>query len=285
MDVGGFRYTRRVNVSARFLPETFEGFHLKIVGSANNDIDTDIAVTDTGGSYLTGTEMAAELQAQIRAAIGAGADLTVAWTNFYFTVDAIDSTSIAISAPSAEVTYQNATAKYFGGVDAETDTITGGFPEGCTVGSQLNSNYRKIINVVWDRVPLREAADYHFVNPQTTGTPAYYRIENWNYLLLFPIPTSQKDLVISYQGFPSIDASPTTSSVVPTDIPTEFHKAIANKVAEEMLLGTFEDRYADRRRAEYEQYVRKYKVMRSNQNTDGAGGNRVEQLPYYVVED
>ena len=282
-DVGGMRLARKLNVSGLFIPETFEGFHLEIVGSTNNDVDSDIAIT-SASSRLTGTEMAAMLQVQIRAAIGTGTeDLTVAWANFYFTIDAIDSTSIEISAPSATTTYLDATTKLFGGVDSETDTITGGFPEGCTVASALNSDFRSIDMVAWNNVLLKEGTASLFVNPEVTGTPAYYYVDNWAYLLLYPSPTVQTDLTIVYFGLPTVSASATTASNLPTEIPVEYQKGICNKVAEEMLLGTHEEKLANRMRVDYNDCVRTYKINKANQNTD-ARTRRDVYRPNITVE-
>jgi len=282
-DVGGFRYTRKLQASGTFVPETFEGFHIEIVGSTNNDIDSDVAIT-SASSRLTGTEMAAMLQVQIRAAIGTGSeDLTVAWSNFYFTIDAIDSTSIEISAPSAETTYIDATTKLFGGVDSEDDTIVGGFPEGCTVGSALPTGCRTILGVSWDQAPLVGAEESMFRNPQSTGTPGYYYVSNMAYILLYPVPTSQHDLTLSYYGIPTLLASPATTTELPTEIPPEFQDGIANKVAEELLLGTHETRLGDRMRGDYEQAVTKYILQRANNNTEARIGHTVSPLPYYVV--
>lgn len=282
MDIGGYRYERKLEMKGTFIPETFEGFHLEIVGSSNNDIDSDIAVTSTGGGRITGAAMATELQSQIRTAIGAGSDLTVAYTNFYFTVDGIDSTTIEITAPTATATYLDATAKLFGGLHDGTTSITGDFPQGCTTAATAPTGLRTIQNIVWDRFPLKEAAPVHFLDLQATGTPAYYYQDNWGYILLYPITTEQKDLTVSYEGIPELTASPATSTTLPTEIPVEYQDAICIKVAEEMLLGAFDDTYADRRRYEYNEYVKRYKVQKANRNTEARQGVGVNVLPYYV---
>jgi len=283
-DIGGFRYTRKLEVSGTFLPESFEGFNLEIIGSSNNDIDSDIAAASSPtGKRITGTAMAALLQVQIRAAIGAGADLTVAWANFAFTVDAIDSTSIEISAPSSTVAYIDAVSKYFAAGATGTTSIVGGFPRGCTVGAALQSNFRLELSVVWERNTLRETTEASFQDNGTTGSPAYFYIDNWDYILLYPSPTTQKDLSISYEGPPTLETSPTTSTTLPTEIPAEYHKYIAYRVAEELLLGTFEDKLADRRRAEYQRGVNVYNVNKANRNTEARAGVPAYVAPYYVV--
>ena len=283
-DVGGFRYQRKLQVVGYFTPETFEGFHLKIEGSTNNNIDKDVAITDVGGDKTSGSDMATELQVQIRAAIGTGTeDLTVTWGNFKFVVDAIDSTSIEISSPEADVTYLDATEKYFGGVDTGTTSITGGFPRGCTVGSPLESNFRTIRSVTWNRFPLTETTEVSFLNPQSTGTPAYYYIENWDYILLYPVPTTQKDLTISYEGLPVLATTPATSTDLPAEIPTEFQDAIIYRVAEELLLGTHETELAGRMRFEYTEHVTRYRIQNHNKNTEARIGLQHPKLSFYVV--
>jgi len=283
-DVGGFRYTRMLEVTGTFIPEEFEGFHLEIIGSTNNDVDADIAATSAAtGKRITGTAMATLLQTQIRTEIGAGADLTVAWANFAFTVSGIDSTSIEISAPDSEETYIDAVSKYFSTVDTGVLSIVGGFPSGCTVGAPLEDNFRQELSVMWERNRLRETTEASFQNSGTTGTPAYFYIDNWSYILLYPSPTSQKTLSISYQGPPTLEVSPTTSTVLPTEIPEEYHKYVAYRVAEEMLLGSFEDDLADRRRAEYQRGVKTYNVRKANRNTEARAGAAAYVCPYYVV--
>lgn len=283
-DIGGFRFVRKLEITGTFIAEEFEGFHLEIVGSTNNDVDADIAATSSAtGSRLTGTEMAALLQVQIRAEIGAGADLTVTWANFAFTVSGIDSTTIEISAPDSDETYIDATSKYFGGCDDGVLSIESDFPEGCTVGAPLESNFREELSVMWERNQLCETTEASFQNPSATGSPAYYYIDNWGYILLLPSPTTQKNLSISYQGPPTLVASPTTSTVIPAAIPEEYHPYIAYRVAETFLLGSFEDKLADRRRAEYERGVNRYNVRKANRNTEARAGVQASTVPYYVV--
>lgn len=282
MDVGGYRYERKLEMKGTFIPETFEGFHLTITGSTNNDVDSDIAITSTGGSRITGAAMATELQTQIRTAIGGSPDLTVVYANFYFVVDGIDSTTIEIAAPTATTTYIDASAKLFGGVHEEITSITGDFPEGCTVAATAPTGLRKIQSIVWDRFPLSEAAEVHFLDPQPNGTPAYYYQDNWGYIMLYPTTSVQKDLTVSYHGIPEIESSPTTNTELPAEIPEEYQDAISIKVAEDMLLGEFDDDYADRRRYEYGEYVKRYKVQRANRNTESRQGRGTEVLPYYV---
>ena len=80
-DVQGLPYEEYLALTASFDLATTQAFKLTIVGSSNNDIDEDIVVTDADTNNITGTAAATELQAQIRTAIGVGADLTVAWAN------------------------------------------------------------------------------------------------------------------------------------------------------------------------------------------------------------
>jgi len=283
-EVGGMRFTRKLQVTGLFLPETFEGFHLEIVGSTNNDVDSDIAITSVGGSRITGTAMAAMLQVQIRAAIGTGTeDLTVTWSNFYFTIDAQDSTTIEISLPEANTTYLDATSSLFGGVADDVTAITGDFPEGCTVATALASGFRKLQAVGWGSISLREGRASVFINPVSSGTPAYYYVDNWSYLLLYPVPTKQEELTIVYDGQPPLSDTPATNTELPTEIPEEYQKGICNKVAEELLLGTHEPDLANRMRVDYNDCVRMYKLNNLNQNTDAQTRRNVYR-PNITVE-
>jgi len=89
-EVGGLPASAYLAIRESFDMDTTMGFNLTISGSTNNDITTtNVAVTDVDALDQTGTAAATELQAQIRAAIGSGADLTVAWTDYAFTIRGI----------------------------------------------------------------------------------------------------------------------------------------------------------------------------------------------------
>lgn len=269
-DVNGLPYEEYLTLAASFDLETHQAFHLTITGSTNNDVDSDIVVTSADASNQTGAQTAAMLQSQIRAAIGVGADLTVAWTKYYFTVDGIDSTSIVITSPDDTVTYDDYVDELFGESQSGTTSITGGFPLDSTIEATLSADSIRVNKVLWDYWLLTEVTRDYVIDPQITGTPAYYNVRG-NKIRLVPVPTEQEKWYIEYKGVPTQVSSPTESSTIP-DIPEKYQRALAFWVAFQLLLGSFEDTLANRRYAEYKRIVNQYKSDYANNNTDTNGG-------------
>ncbi len=264
-DAKGLPYEEYLTLSEAFDLETHQAFHLTIIGSSNNDIDSDIVVTSADASNQTGAQTATMLQSQIRDAIGGGADLTVTWAKYYFTVDAIDSTSISITGPDDEVTYDNYVAELFGSEQSGITSITGNFPRDCTIESTLSADSIRVNRVLWDNYLLQPVSRGHVVDSGITGDPAYYNVRG-NKIRVVPVPTEQEKWYIEYKGVPSQISSPTDSSDIP-DIPEKYQRAIAYWVAFQLLLGTFEDSLANRRYAEYKRIVNQYRADYANNDT------------------
>lgn len=263
-DVNGVEGRDYLTVAATFTPRASMAFHITIVGSTNNDCDTDVQVT-AGSDNITGTAMATNLQAAIRAAIGSGTeDLTVAWTNFTFTIDAIDSTSIAVTSPDSELSYFDAVELLFEAAMTGTTSVTSGFPRGCTVNAAMPTNSLKIKRIVYDDRELVQSSDpYEFMYPDSTGDPTAYRIYQGK-IQLIPTPTDQKIFYVEHSKL--IDTSALTGSDEVTDIEEIWQRYVAYWVASEMLMESFEDNLAINRRSEYESGVRKYLAHIANQN-------------------
>jgi len=266
-DVHGLPFQDYIAIAAKFFPRTHFGFHLVIVGSSNNDIDSDIAVTDADADEQTGTEMATELQAQIRTAIGVGADLTVTWSNFAFTVGGIDSTSIVITEPEAEETYVNYVNELFGGNQSEVKTIVCDFPEGCTREQDLPADTVSVNTVMWDDYLLVGLVDQSmFEGIKGTGDPLNYMIRGKK-LMLAPAPAEQKKLYIDQKRLPALDAAPDGDSDI-TEIPISYHLALCYGLAAMLLEDTFEENIAKMRREMYWKGVKKYICDNANVNTN-----------------
>lgn len=265
-DAYGLPYEEYVALSATFDLETTQAFHLTIIGSSNNDIDSDIVVTSASASNQTGTETATMLQAQIRAKIGAGADLTVAWASYYFTVSGIDSTSITIEGPDDTVTYEDYVSEIFGGDQSGVLAITGDFPQDCTVEATLHADSIRVDKVLWDDRVLRPITRDYVINPEVTGTPAYYNVRGTK-VRLVPVPTEQERFFIEYKGVPTKVTTPAESSNIP-DIPAQYQRSLAYLVARDLLFGAFEDELANRRYAEYKRIVNQYKIDYANNSTE-----------------
>jgi hypothetical protein len=278
-DVHGIEGVDFLSVKASFTPRSGQAFHLTITGSTNNDIDSDIQVGTSTAVLTTGAIMAANLQTAIRAAIGAGADLTVVWTNFYFTIDAIDSATIDIDAPDAVLNYFDATDLLFGGVLTGTTSCTSGFPEGCTVYADLPTGAINLRTVMWDQY-LLEHSKYpsDFTIPLYTGTPTMYRIY-MGMIQLSPTPTEQKQFYVEYTK--NIDTEALDAGDEITDIEDVWQRYIAYWVASELLVGTHEDNLMKLRYSIYQQGKNKYIAYKANQNT-GAVKKEGNSLWYRV---
>ena len=280
-DVHGIESRDYLNLTGYFTPRTVQAFHLAIVGSTENDIDSDIQIGTSTESFVSGTDMATNLQTAIRAAIGGSADLTVTWTNFYFTVDGIDSTSIAITAPTSTTDYFNAVSQLFGGNQSGTDSLTCDFPEGCTVNVDLPGEAVSVHRVMFDDVELIPYNDAElYLDPQATGDPINYRIYERK-MQVYPIPTALKKFFIEYKKI--IDVSDDAVGDELSSIPDEFQtKGICNYVAYLLLDGAFEENRAALRYQQYEDAVTKYQIWVLNQNTD-IPKQPTERLNYQVV--
>lgn len=273
IDVHGFPLRAHLSLQAKFDLDTTMGFHLKISGSTNNDCDTDVAATASDANEQTGTEAATELQSQMRAAIGGSPDLTVAWTAFEFTVDAIDATSIAITAPSDTTTYWNAVDTLFGGNLSGTSSVTSGFPEDCTIEADLPDGIMGVEQVWWDYYPLQQATRIWFVAPQIGGSPQFYHMRG-NRLRVFPVPESQERFYIEYRGAPQREGSPTASSTIDSVFPEDYQRALAYKVASELVMEQWDHDVANRLYGRYFDLVKKYRVMYANRSTTTANIGR-----------
>jgi hypothetical protein len=281
-DVGGLPKRDYYSIAAHFDLQTDFAFHLTITGSSNNDIDTDIAVTDADAYAQTGAQVATELQAQIRAAIGVGADLTVAWSNFAFTIDTIDGDTIAITEPDDSTTYTNYVEELFGSEQSVSDTsVECGFPEDCTVYVDLDGELMRVNSVEWDKSPLCEVGMSDVLSPEVSGTPAFYAWE-YNRLFLTPVPTSQDKFLVDYVYVPDeVDTTVADPEIV-DDVPEKYQIGIAYYVSSRLLEEMFEGNIAKERYAEYFRYVTMFKKDRFS--TYIPGSKRKSYVRFEVVD-
>jgi hypothetical protein len=266
-DANGLPFEEYLTIDGSFDLEPNQAFKITIVGSTNNDIDSDVVVTSASASNQTGTQTAATLQTQIRAAIGGSPDLTVAWSKFKFTIDAIDSTSIDITSPDDSTQYTDYVAELFGGSQSATATeVECGFPQDCTMEADLAADSVRVNKVLWDDYLLYPSPRDYVIEPEVSGDPYYYNVRGTK-IRVVPSPTSQKKFYIEYKGVPSAVTSPTTSSNIPT-IPAKYQRALAYWVAFQLLLGAWEDDLANRRYAEYKRIVNQYRMDYANNDTE-----------------
>jgi len=278
-DVHGLPADAFLAIQASFDLATTMAFRLTISGSTNNDIvATDVAVCAADSDDNTGTATAAILQTQIRAAIGAGADLTVAWSNFYFTIDGIDSTAITIESPTTN-TYSDATARLFGGEQSGADSIVCGFPEDCTMYATLPTDYQTLTTVIYDGYPLINSPRSWTALPKSSGTPQYYTVIGTR-IYLSPVPTEQKEFYIEYKAMP---ADMTSDTQVTPLIPEDIQIGIAYWVSAELLKGTFEEQNSRARYADYLKAKGRY-MMRFHNATTEVDPQPRGPYPWYRVQ-
>lgn len=279
LDVFGFPMEDYPTIGATFDLYDNMAFALTITGGSNV-IDADVVVTDSSTNDLTGSQAAAELQSQIQAAGASTA--TVTWSDFAFTVDSVDGTSISITSPSSS-SYSDATDLLFGGaVSATASSVTGGFPEGCTVECDLNADVVTVQQVFWDQYPLQQAPEVYVIEPTTVGTPAYYHIKGKK-LRLYPVPSEQKRLTVRYKGIPTpTSLGDLNGSTAVDTVPSEYHMALVYRVASELAAMNYEMKVSDRYMYLYRRQVSMYLTRYNNRITE-TNKDAVQPLWYRVV--
>jgi hypothetical protein len=197
-----------ITITPLFDLQTDFAIRLTIVGGTNELAATDIAICATDAYDQTGTQAAEALQTAIRAA--GPTTLTVTWstTDWTFTIDAIDSTSITIAEPSG-LTY--ASALELLGLGAETTTgtsVESSIPTECTVESALPDDFLALVGAPeWDGDQLAEGQFQEFHSPNAFGDPRRYYIRNKN-IMLDPAPHTQKKLHLYYRYKPTAFTAP-----------------------------------------------------------------------------
>ena len=200
-DVDGFPTEEYLSIAARFDTKTNYAVRITVVGGNGEMSATDVLITGTARDDTTGTIVAADFQTTLQAATGES--MTVAWADFAFTIDTLDATSIAFAAPTT-VTYVD--ARELLGLPAAPTlsdySFTGSFPEDCTMEATIPSDAFQIERVEWDQKTLEELPPRHFMSPESSGDPAYYRVRGRE-IRLSPSPTTQGLFHIEYRGAPA----------------------------------------------------------------------------------
>lgn len=269
-DVNGFPMDVNIAIAAAFDTETHFAFHVTIVENGSETVDTDVAITTTAREDATGTTVASDLQATIRAMTGATGTETVTWTSFYFTIDFKQGNTatgdyIQISGPSA-VTYANALEIL--GIAAGTTTgstsVTGGFPEGCTKYVTLPTAAVNVERVEWDYYELTQVGLEYVQSSEAQGDPTCYAIRGRR-LYLVPSPDQQERLEVWYRGLPDAITFGVDTNV-PSEIPDQYQEALVWLVAMYLCREAFDNEQGNICRAEYNEIMRRYRQDYSNLN-------------------
>jgi hypothetical protein len=263
-DVYGLKKTTRLSLAEAFTIETNFYINVTIVGGTNALAATDVQVSASALSRATGAAVATALQALLRTAVGGGANLTVAWTDYYFTLDAIDSTSITISAISDDVNYVDASELIFGVTGTQTGTsFTGEFPQDCTWETAVPSDYLKPIRLTWDGYLLEEKPHGFTIRPEMYGNyPRWYSV--WDdYIRLIPSPNVIKEFVMEYKSLPTRTEMATDG--VEASMPDRFVYGLVYLVASELLMMGHEDESL-KFLAKYRKVRNEMRIYESSQN-------------------
>ena len=197
-DVGGFPTEEYLSIEARFDTKTNYAIRITTTGGGDAMAATDVVITGTARANTTGTIVASDFQTTLQAAIGNSA--TVTWSNFYFTIDTLDATSITLEAPTT-TTYVDARELLGlpGSPTLSDFSFDGNFPEDCTMEATLPSDAIKVERVEWDQNELWPLPRHYFMSPETSGDPRYFSLRGRE-LRLRPSPTTQELFHIEYKG-------------------------------------------------------------------------------------
>lgn len=208
-DVGGFPEDVNLAIAAAFDTETNFAIHLTITDDGTDEFDDDIVITSTAREDATGTTVASDLQAAIRAATS-GTE-TVTWTNFYFTftvpgIEGITTRVVTISAPTTSTYVDAAEILGLSGTAtvavSENAVITGGFPPDCTQYVTLPSDAVSVERVEWDYNELIQTSLEYVQSSEAQGDPTHYAVRGRR-IYLVPSPDEQDRFEVWYRGLPA----------------------------------------------------------------------------------
>ena len=268
-----------ITLAPTFDTEVNFAINLTITGGADAMAATDVAVTGTARSNVAGAQLATDLQATIRTAVGT-ATPTVTWsaTTWKFTLTtAATGTSITLAAPSG-ITYINALDLF--GFEAGTTTgyaVTDNIPQDCAVEEDLPSDFLALVPPVeWDNDQLEPAMFDIFASPEVSGVPECYGIRN-NKIRLYPTPREQKLFHIWYRYSPTSFTDAATDAAVELYTPALYHTGVVYYAASLIAEENHEYPISDRMLARFKEYIGKYVTAQANSNptiTPGAVSSR-----------
>ena len=241
----------------------------------------DVAITATDTADTTGAAVATLFETAINAAIGGGG-VSVAWsdTTWRFTITpTAGSTSITIASPSVDY-YADGTMRLLGKTGTQTGTDwESGFPQDCTLKSDLPSDYLEMEHITYDGHPLYPAPFGNFMSPQTTSTyPEYYAIRDRE-IFISPTVDSRKIIKMRYYHIPvGATISGTADATFSCLLPVEVHMAPVYYAAGMMLKETFEEDESAKKLGMFFDLVNTYKSRQANQNPKMFPRN----IDYYV---
>ena len=255
--------------------------NVTITGGTNALAATDVAITATDASDVSGTAVATAFEATLQAAIGGGATATVAWDDatWTFEIDASDSDSIKFTSPSGDNNI-DALLMIFGAGGTQTGTTwTSGFPQDCTVKTDLPSDYLSMEHVDYDQHILYEFPTKYFMSPETSSNwPEYYSIRN-RVLQIAPSPNTRRLLKIRYRSIPNPVTLTGEQDATTCALPTEVNMAPVYYAAGLMLKERFEHTEGDKMLGQFQVMAQEYRRRESNQNVKMYPRNSIFYVP------
>jgi hypothetical protein len=272
--VNGIPAEDYLTLSPRFDTRTNFALRFTITGGTNALVATNVALTTVNRTDATGTQVATDLQATLRAAIGGGANITVTFnltgTNYWrFTFDTINATRIQVQA-TTELTQVDATGIILGGNSLDSGvgtnvTATGFFPTDMNVETDLPSTFLEIEYVEWDTYRLAPAPYNIFISPEYSGDPIYYAVKN-NRIRVLPSPTDQKLFHIRFkQAFADLDTTGAADATA-SPLPSNEHMAPVYYASSKLLEEKHEYDKSRRMLEQFYELARRYKIRESNQS-------------------
>ena len=242
---------------------------ITIAGGNNALAATNVALASSNLVFASASLVAQHLASNINAYIGAGS-IAVSWNDndwgFYIYDNTIASiTALTVAAPDDY--YIDGTDKVFGktGTDSTTTWVSG-FPEDCTLESDLPSDFLEMEHVDYDGHALEAAPFDMFMAPEFHSSwPDYYAIRGKK-IFIAAAPSDRRILKIRYRYSP-VEVTVTGSGDTATcSLPTEAHMAPVYYAAGMIQRGNMEHEDADRWFALYYDQVRKWRIKQANQN-------------------
>lgn len=258
--IGGLHSETFLTVAPSFDLSPLMAVSISISGAAASDV----TLVSAAAVNQSGPEAAAAIQAYWRTAL-ADDDLEVSFDadEWLFTVTVPGATSISIDSPSAAKQYVDGTEKVFSGTASQSgETWSGSFLPYCAKEVTLPERFVDVTYINYDgrllikRPYIRTAFDY-------SGDPRYYAISGQR-IRLWPNPTSQGRCYVVYKAIPSDLSADDDES----ELPDEYHMALAYYAASKLSEGAFDSERASRFFNQFRDLVREARSQLANRNAE-----------------
>ena len=253
----------------RFDTKTWWGISV----STNSIAATDIPITATSRSNITGATVAADLQGRIQDEGGSLSSVAVTFndpattsTNIWkFVIANTTSSEITIDSPS-KISYTDATEVLFSKRGKESsNTWVSDIPQDCLVETDLPDGFLRETHVEWDGHPLKQAPFDIFISPNSHGDPLYYGIKNKK-IRVYPAPAEQKMFHVWFKGAETDLAVDGSADSTNCPLPSEVHMAPVYYATSMLLEEKHEYEKSLGNMRSHLRMAREYRLRESNAN-------------------